>query len=248
MTSPTLTDDPPVFSPQMETPRTSRTRRFLRGLSSVLIFAGALLLLDAGLTVTWQEPVSALYNRFQQDRLDGQVAELWGKPTATETKALESLPPGKARLAFRARALRRKAKAGQGIGRITARRIGLDKIFVEGTDTKSLRDGPGHFPGNPLPGAPGTVAIAGHRTTYGAPFRKVDKFRKGDEIVVTMPYGRFVYRVERQQIVASDATEVVRRVSYDRLVLTACHPLYSAEQRIVIFARLVSSEPRDTLI
>ncbi len=247
MTSPTLTDDPPVFSPQMETPRTSRTRRFLRGLSSVLIFAGALLLLDAGLTVTWQEPVSALYNRFQQDRLGGQLADL-AKPTETEQKALDSLPEGGARLAFQARALKRKAKRGQAIGLIEASRIKLSKYFVAGTDSASLRDGPGHYPANPLPGAPGTVAIAGHRTTYGAPFRKLDKLRKRDEIVVKMPYGTFTYEVERKQIVAPDAVEVTRRVSYDRLVLTACHPLYSAAQRIVIFARLVRSEPGDTLI
>ncbi len=121
-------------------------------------------------------------------------------------------------------------------------------MFVEGTDTDSLRHGPGHYPANPLPGAPGTVAIAGHRTTYGAPFRKLDKLRKRDEIVVTMPYGRFTYEVERTQIVSPEAVEVTRRVSYDRLVLTACHPLYSAKQRIVVFARQVRAEPDGTLI
>jgi sortase A len=234
--------------PRMDAPRQSRTRQALRALSSILIVSGALLLLDAGLTVVWQEPVSALYNRLQQDRLDGQLADLWGEPTATERKALDTLPEGAARLAFQARALKRKARRGQAVGRIEARRIGLSKVFVKGTDAESLRQGPGHYPANPLPGAPGTVAIAGHRTTYGAPFRKVDKLRKGDEIVVSMPYGRFTYRVERTQIVAPDAVEVTRRVSYDRLVLTACHPLYSAAQRIVVFARLVDEEPGNSLI
>ena len=232
----------------MEAPRRSRTPRALRALSSILIVSGVLLLADAALTVLWQEPVSALYNRLQQDRLDGQLADLWDEPTPTDKKALDSLPEGDARLAFQARALKRKARRGQPIGRIQARRIGLSSVFVEGVDADSLRAGPGHYPTNPLPGAPGTVAIAGHRTTYGAPFRKLDKLRKRDRIVVTMPYGRFTYEVEKSQIVAPTAVEVVRRVSYDRLVLTACHPLYSAAQRIVIFARLVRQEPGDSLI
>ena len=88
------------------------------------------------------------------------------------------------------------------------------------------------------------MAIAGHRTTYGAPFRKLDKLRAGDQIVVAMPYGRFTYRVQRTRIVAATAVWVTQRVSYDRLVLTACHPLYSAAQRIVVFARLVRSAAR----
>ncbi len=117
-------------------------------------------------------------------------------------------------------------------------------MFIEGTDAGDLRAGPGHYPGTPLPGQSGTVAIAGHRTTYGAPFRKVDKLRPRDEIVLTMPYGEFTYRVERTRIVPPTAVWVTQRVSYDRLILSACHPLYSAEKRIVVFARLVRSIPR----
>ena len=235
------------MNPVMEPHRAGSGRQALRILSSILIASGALLIAYSGMIVVWQDPFSALYNRFQQDKLNGQLADL-SKPTAKEQKLLDSLPSGDARLAFQARALKRKVKRGQAVGRIEAKRIRLDKIFVEGTDGASLRDGPGHYPANPYPGAPGTVAIAGHRTTWGAPFRHVDKFRKRDRIVVTMPYGRFTYEVERTQIVAPDAVEVTRRVSYDRLVLTACHPLYSAAQRIVVFARLVKTEPGDTLI
>ena len=102
-------------------------------------------------------------------------------------------------------------------------------------------NGPGHYPETPLPGARGTVAIAGHRTTYGAPFRRVDRLERGDPIELRMPYGRFTYRVERTRVVAPTATWVTRRVAYDRLVLTACHPLYSAAGRIVVFARLDSA-------
>ena len=118
-------------APRMEAPRASRVRRALRALSSILIVSGVLLIADAGLTVLWQEPVSALYNRLQQDKLDGQLADLWGTPTPTETKALDSLPEGGARIAFQARALKRKAREGQPIGRIAARRIGLSKVVVK---------------------------------------------------------------------------------------------------------------------
>ena len=67
-------------------------------------------------------------------------------------------------------------------------------MFVEGTGTSDLRKGPGHYPATPLPGERGTVGIAGHRTTYGAPFRHIDRGQaRGDRITLTMPYGRFVY-------------------------------------------------------
>ena len=120
--------------------------------------------------------------------------------------------------------------------------IGLSTIVVEGTGGAELRSGPGHYPDSPLPGRRGTVAIAGHRTTYGAPFRHIDDLERGDRIELAMPYGRFTYRVERSRIVPPSAVDVVGRVAYDRLVLTACHPLYSADERIVVFARLSSPE------
>jgi sortase A len=222
-------------------------RRFLRALSSVLIVSGLLLLVDAGLTVVWQEPLSALYNRLQQDRLAGQLAELWDRPTPLEERALAALDDDADRLAFQARALRRRADGGQPIGRIEIPRIDLSAVMVEGTSGGDLRKGPGHYPETPLPGAPGTVAVAGHRTTYGAPFRSVDKLRRGDPIEVTMPYGRFRYEVEKTEIVPPTAVRVIRRVGYDRLVLTACHPLYSAARRIVVFARLRNEEAGDQL-
>ena len=85
------------------------------------------------------------------------------------------------------------------------------------------------------------MAIAGHRTTYGAPFRNVDKLDPGDRIELRMPYGRFTYRVERTKIVPPTELSVTDRVAHDRLVLSACHPLYSAAQRIIVFARLDAS-------
>ena len=218
-------------------------RTLLRQLSTILILAGLLLLADVALTLVWQEPVSALYADWRQDALADDLEEL-SEPDLSpgERKALERLPLDSDRAAFLARALKRRTDPGDAVGEIHIPEVDISKVIVEGTDGGSLRKGPGHYPETPLPGIRGTVAIAGHRTTYGAPFRDLDRLEVGDTIDVEMPYGHFIYRVEREQIVEPSATWVTRRVGYDRLVLTACHPKYSAAQRIVIFARLKRAE------
>jgi sortase A len=221
------------------TARRFGVRRALRALSSVMIVAGVILLADAGLTLLWQEPVSAVYAHFQQDRLSDRLEELERTPLApAEQRALDRIPDERRRLAFRARVLDRRAEPGDPLGRIAMPKIGVSEVFVEGTGSGELRTGPGHYPETPLPGERGTVAIAGHRTTYGAPFRRIDRLEQGDRIELRMPYGRFVYRVERTRIVPPTETSVVDRVDHDRLVLSACHPLYSAAKRIIVFARL----------
>ena len=219
-------------------------RRALRTLSTVLIVAGALLLADAATTLLWQEPLSALYGRIQQGKLEDRLSALEKAPlAAVDQRALRQLDASR-RLAFAARALARRSDLGDPLGRIRMPSIGVAEVFVEGTEGDDLRRGPGHYPATPLPGQRGTVAIAGHRTTYGAPFHDVDDLRRGDRIELDMPYGRFTYRVERTRIVPPTATEVIDRVDYDRLVLSACHPLYSAAQRIVVFARLEKAQAK----
>ena len=221
------------------------TRRVLRTLSTVLILSGVLLLVDAGLTVAWQEPVSAIYARITQDRLGGDLEDLErAQLSPLERRALDRLPTESRRMAFLARSLKRRLREGAAAGRIRIPQIGASFVVVDGTSPDSLRKGPGLFPENPWPGAKGTTAIAGHRTTYAAPFRRLDKLRRGNTIVVTMPYGRFTYEVERTRIVRPNALWVLDRVRYDRLVLSACHPLYSAAKRIIVFARLVKTEPK----
>jgi sortase A len=220
-------------------------RRYLRPLSAVLVVIGGLLLADAITTLVWQEPVSALYSRLQQGKLDDRLAKLEGtEPTAVDRRVLSRLGTLDRRLAYAARALNRRTDDGQPLGRLRIPSIGVSSVVVAGTGTSDLRLGPGHYPGTPLPGARGTVAIAGHRTTYGAPFRRLDKLGRGDRIEVRMPYGTFVYRVEQSRIVAPTALWVTRRASYDRLILSACHPLYSAAKRIVVFARLIDQQPK----
>ncbi|HWK27996.1 MAG TPA: class E sortase [Solirubrobacter sp.] len=223
----------------------TKTRSLLRAFSTVLIVSGALLLADAVATLLWEEPVSSIYARIEQSDLQGQLDRLEKvPPTPVERKALAKLPDPSRRLAFAARSLDRRTSNGDPLGKLTIDRIHLSTVFVKGTDAGDLRKGPGHYPATPLPGQRGTVGIAGHRTTYGAPFRRIDQVRPGDAIVLTMPYGRFTYRVERTRIVPPTAVWVTQRVSYDRLILSACHPLYSAAKRIVVFARLVRSQPR----
>ena len=220
-------------------------RRALRSFSAVLILAGMCLIADAVLTVTWQEPASWLYSKVQQRRLDDQLAKLdAGTLAAVDRRALAVLRDQDRRLAFASRALGRRAAAGEPVGRIRMPDIGVSSVVVAGTAGPDLRKGPGHYPGTPLPGVRGTVGIAGHRTTYGAPFRRIDQLEPGDRIEVDMPYGRFTYAVERTRIVPPTATWVTKRVGHDRLILSACHPLYSAAQRIVVFAKLVGAEAR----
>ena len=229
-------------SPPAAPERPARRRRHRNALAALLIVGGVLLILDALLTVTWQEPVSWAYARLEQNRLAERLEQ--PPPLAVAEQRVVSRLGTRRRLAFSARAVRAQATAGEPLGRIRMPAIGVSTVFVEGTDTGSLRKGPGHYPGTPLPGAGGTVAIAGHRTTYGAPFREVDRLRRGHRVEVETSYGRFSYVVERVQIVKPTALWVTRRVGHDRLVLTACHPLYSAAQRIVVFARLTGSRPR----
>jgi sortase A len=224
-------------------------RRTLRAISTVLIVAGVLMIADAGITLAWQEPVSALLARIEQNKLSGQLDRIEQRgPTPVQQRVLRALASQRRRIEFLAREARRTAQTGDPIGRIAIPAIGADFVVVQGTDTASLRKGPGHYPSTTFPGLPGTVAVAGHRTTYLAPFRHVDELKRGDRIVLTMPYGRFAYRVQRTQIVDPDALWVTRDVGYQRLVLSACHPLYSAAQRIIVFARLEQVAARGAAI
>ena len=200
--------------------------------------SGMLLMADAAATVAWQEPVSAFQAWRSQKALDADLELLLPPLRDGPTPRLQDAPP----IRVSAQRFSRAARKGAAIGRIELPTLDRSYAVVEGTDTESLRRGPGHYPDTPLPGEGGTVGVAGHRTTFGAPFRPIDKLERGDRVVVRMPYGRFVYEVERTRIVKPDALWVKRRVAYERLILTACHPLYSAAQRIVVFARLVETQ------
>lgn len=233
----------PVLGPPA-TRRQGAVTAGLRALSTLLILVGALLIADAAVTLLWQEPVSALYSRLRQDSLNGDLSALERLgPTQLEVSALGHMRDQGRRVAFLARALERRASEGSAVGRIRIPRLGASFVVVKGTTTGDLQNGPGIYPQTRFPGVPGTTAIAGHRTTYLAPFRHIDALRRGDAIMIEMPYARFTYAVQEQRIVSPTDVGVIAPVGYDRLVLTACHPLYSASRRIVVFARLVDTRP-----
>ena len=169
-------------------------------------------------------------------------------PAATPEPVGDPLQPDPAWLAMLYR------DNGAAIARIQIPSINVDKTVVEGVRVGDLRKGPGHYPTTPLPGQAGNAAIAGHRTTYGAPFGEIDKILPDDEIIITTIQGEFIYRVlphgegHGHLIVAPTAVEVLDQdfsVHPNRLTLTACHPKGSARQRIIVVAELVG-EPAPT--
>jgi sortase A len=128
---------------------------------------------------------------------------------------------------------------GEAAGRIEIPRIGVDDVFVSGVSVRDLKRGPGHYPDTPLPGEAGNAAIAGHRTTYGAPFKRIDELEPGDEILTTTLQGTFVYRVRESFIVRPNQSAVLDPTTVNQLTMTSCHPKYSASRRIIVVADLV---------
>ena len=216
-------------------------RRFIRDISSVLMISGALLLIDAAVTLAWQEPVTAVIGKVKQSNINRQFLTTPLSPL--DTRVLVNVKSEKKRISYLARREARQVPMGDAMGRIVMPRIGASFDIVQGTDAASLEKGPGHYPETSLPGLDQTVAIAGHRTTYLAPFRHIDALEPGDPIQVRMPYADFTYTVQYRRIVLPTALWVIKNVGYDRLVLSACNPLYSAAQRIIVFAKLTDFQP-----
>ncbi len=228
----------------------ARRGRALRVLSTTLIVLGVLALLDAGTTLVWQEPLSALYATLQQEHLRSALHRLeLAKPSALESERLERLADERRRVAFLASELQRHAALGSPVGSIHIPRIGADFVVVYGTGTEELERGPGIYtqsvyPGTRFPGLGGTTAIAGHRTTFLEPFRHVDELRRGDRIVLDMPYAHFIYTVTGHHAVdPTDVAQAIGKVGYARLVLSACTPLFSAAERLLVVARLIRTVP-----
>jgi sortase A len=213
--------------------------RVARIFSTVLITAGLVVMADVGLTLAYKEPISSIYGEIKQHAAANQLADLESRyPTRADLAAIAGVRGVDRKANVLARRFADQAKTGEAIGRIIVPAMGLNAVFIQGTDTGSLQKGPGHYPDTPFPGEGGTVGIAGHRTTDLAPFRHIDSMHRGDRITLEMPYGTFTYRVQKSEIVDPSDVQIVHKVGYERLVLTACHPLSSASQRYAIFARL----------
>jgi sortase A len=221
-----------------------------RRIGTVLIVVGLLVLAYAAAVLFWRDPLTDLYHRYEQHKLAGELEQAW-PDYETGRLADDFRGDEAARLAAVQAQVRRAAedfqsrlREGKPLGRIVIRRMDLRVIFVEGTSWgRDLSKGPGHYEQTSVPGLGKTTAIAGHRTTFGAPFRHIDRLRQGDEITLELPYGTFHYRVLGHRIVDSDDWTIIRNRGFDELVLSACHPLYSASQRWVVFARLAEVEP-----
>jgi sortase A len=232
----------PSVSSGRSSPAAGRAWRLL---AIVLIVAGTVALVDAGVTLLWQEPFSALYAKLRQDHLSGALAKVeHAAPTAVEERTLVNLSDVRRRIEFLAGRLEHTTTAGGPVGRILIPRIGASFVVVKGTNTSDLESGPGIYSETQFPGIGGTTAIAGHRTTYLAPFRHIDVLHPGSRILLNMPYAHFTYTVVSKEVVSpSDVQAAVGNVGYSRLVLSACTPLFSAAKRLLVSARLTQTVP-----
>lgn len=218
-----------------------------RAAGFVLLGGGLTALGWAAETVHGGDPVTARHTRVAQRGLALQLAREEHALTPAPAAASVAPPslrwsPGPLLHAAPVTAPTRRAEAvrlGAAFGKITIPKIHLSMVVVQGINVPQLKLGPGHYQRTGIPGEGRTVGIAGHRTTYLAPFRHIDALRPGDRITVTTPDGRFRYAVQNTRIVKPTDSAVLRDVGYERLVLTACHPLFSAAQRIVVTARRV---------
>jgi sortase A len=221
-----------------------------RRIGTVLIVVGLVVLGYAASVLLWRHPLTDLYARYQQHKLGEEPESAWpsyqtGRLAADfEGDEAARLAAVQAQIRRAAEDFRRRLREGKPVGRLVIPRMHLRVIFVEGTSWgRDLSKGPGHYERTSIPGLDKTTAIAGHRTTFGAPFRHIDLLRQDGEIVLELPYGTFHYRVLGHRIVDSDDWSIIRERGSDRLVLSACHPLYSASHRWVVFARLAEIEP-----
>ena len=215
-----------------------------RTVGTILAVVGTLVLIDVAVTVAWREPVTWLLGRGEQSQLSDRLDEVDRSFGASVAGQLPERGSPEIRIALAARAFAERARTGDPLGRLEMPAIGQRSIVLQGTGQAELRKGPGHYTPTSLPGQRGTVGIAGHRTTWEQPFRRINELQAGDRLVMAMAYGRFTYSVEKTRIVKPSEVSVLAAASgRERLVLTACHPLYSAAQRIVVFARLESAVP-----
>jgi sortase A len=224
-----------------------------------LIATGTGLLIFVMITILWGDPFTRLTENGAQQTLKREFATYTENAGAYTNAGLD---PELTRAT--AARWRKNVPLGDPVGQISIPSIKLKKTFVHGARHPDLQKGPGLYKEVGLPGSGAPIAIAGHRTTFGAPFLDIDKIKVGAKIVLTVPYGRFTYTVTREQIItptdwsiidygAAEPTSASRKAvlktrrcigSCEHLVLTACHPKYSAAKRYAVFARLTSVQLR----
>jgi sortase A len=226
-------------------------RRVVGAIGRVFITVGVLILLF----VAYQLWGTGLYTAREQNQLEQEFNSALARegedaPTTSSSTTTTTIPgtPPSSTTTTTSQPPPPPPPEGDAVARLQIDKIGVDVIVVNGVNRDDLRKGPGHYPETPLPGQQGNSAIAGHRTTYGAPFSNLDQLAEGDIIQARTLQGNFRYRVSGQEIVAPsdisviDPTPVNAEVPEDgylaTLTLTTCNPKYSAAQRLVIHAEL----------
>ncbi len=208
-----------------------------------MIGGGVLTLAWALLVWQWQDPFTAAYTHFEQRSLAQSLSRQFAdyRPFHVKTSGLAG---ERRQIAAEASRFRREAKPGEAIGRIVIHRIGLNMVLVNGTDHETLKKGPGRDGRAFMPGQNRLVYVAGHRTTYLAPFSRIDAIQPGDEIRVEMPYATFSYRATAHRVVTATDLSVLRSPRREVLELQACHPRFFATHRYIVYATLASVSPR----
>jgi sortase A len=227
-------------------------RRSLRALGTLMIAAGVACLIWAVLVWRWQDPFTAVYTHLEQRELasgyERRLAEFDRLVAIEDTRPIATAPPSDRELGTRVRAnARRYRKAlgrGEAVARLRVPRLGLNMIVVNGTDHDTLTKGPGRYLGSFMPGEGQLVYIAGHRTTYSAPFSRIESLRRGDPVALELPYGTFEYRITGHVIVDATALRVLRSHGREVLALQACHPRFFASHRYIAYAEPVRVLPR----
>lgn len=204
-------------------------RRIVRGIGKTLISVGVLILLF----VVYQLWGTGLTHDREQKSLRSQFARQLAAPAAAEPAP--STTPG---TGVTSTTVAVQLSEGDAAAVIDIPKIGLDEVIVEGVGVEELKKGVGHYPDTKMPGEKGNAALAGHRTTYGHPFNKLDELVAGDEISVTTRAGTFKYLVAEKKVVTPETVEVLDNTADNRLTLTTCHPKYSAESRLIVVALL----------
>ena len=225
-----------------------------RRLGLILIVAGAVAIVWALVVWRWQDPFTALYTRYEQHQLAREyerrahafVAAALATPRRVAGKSQRTavdVALERAAIVSDARRYRASSHQGDPLGRIVVPRLGLDMIFVNGTDSSSLERGPGRDLQTYMPGENRLVYIAGHRTTFLAPFAHLDALVAGDRVKLELPYATFVYVVTRHVIVPADDLAVLRSGHRELLALQACHPRFFATHRYIVYARALEITP-----
>ncbi len=219
-------------------------KRSVRIAGTGLIVAGLLMLAWVFVVWRWQDPFTALYTHWKQHQLAHSYEHRVATYHPRVVPRTASVAAEMGTIKREARRYRLNSHRGEAIGRIRVPRLGLKMILVNGTDDSTLRKGPGRDLRTYMPGEGQLIYIAGHRTTYLAPFAHIEKIRMGDSVTLEVPYGTFRYQVFRRRIVGAGDLAVLHSHGREVVVLQACHPRFFASHRYLVYARLAEVQPR----